>query len=236
MSLETRILAAIERGDTFEVERLRAEYRRGGITRYGGTCEVVSRTAKPSQRRAKRPAETYIVHEVPKLRADVTPSLTVRIGAGALDGILAELERSDGLLRTVETGGNVFGRQSGKTIELLYASGLGSDGKARRFENSVMVSLAEGHQHAKELQRIYQSDIRFIGGWHTHPIREPLPSATDRSEALVALDQLHALGYLGTTSWLDLILIPGRERWDIRGWATRRSDRGSYTEPIRVVD
>lgn len=237
MSLETRILKAIERGDTSEVERLRAEYRQSGVTRYyGGTATVVSRAAK----RPKRgPAGSSVVHEVPELRADVTASLTVKIGAGALDGIFAELERSGGLLHTVETGGNIFGERRGNVIELVWASGPGSDGKARRFENSVMVSLADGYQHAKELQRIYQRDVQFVGGYHTHPIHQPLPSATDRSEGLVALDQAHALG-TWTRYWIDLILMADKERgWSaplVRGWATRRTDLGAVTEPVRVVE
>ena len=163
----------------------------------------------------------------------------MRLGHGALQGIFAELERSEGLLHTVETGGNVFGRHSGKTIELIYASGPGSDGKARRLPDSVMVSLADGYQHAKELKRIYQDDgVSFLGGWHTHPIREPLPSTTDRSEGLAGLDQMHRLG-TWTTCWLDLILMPDAQRgWEapsVRGWATCRTDWGAVTEPVRVV-
>jgi integrative and conjugative element protein (TIGR02256 family) len=225
MSLETRILKAIERGDTAEVERLRAQYRRSGITRYGGTCEVVGRSRFSQERpRVSKPAKPRPApYPVPELRADATPTLTVRLGVGALNGISAELERSDGLLHTVETGGNLFGRHRGKTIELVHASGPGDDGEARRFENSVMVSLADGYRHAEELERIYQRDVSFLGGWHTHPIRQPLPSATDRSEGLAGLDQMHRLG-TWATCWLDLILMPDVQRgWDapsIRGWAT----------------
>jgi integrative and conjugative element protein (TIGR02256 family) len=245
MSLEARILTAIERGDTAEVERLRAQYRRSGVIRPGGTATVVQRSRPAVERPRivlyKKPAKPRPAkYPVPELRAEATPSLTVRLGAGALDGISAELERSHGLLHTVETGGNVFGRHRGNTIELVYASGPGSDGKARRFENSVMVSLADGYQHAKELKRIYQDDrVSFLGGWHTHPIREPLPSETDRSEGLAGLDQMHRLG-TWATCWLDLILMPNAHRgWEapsVRGWATRRTDWGAVTEPVLVVE
>jgi hypothetical protein len=123
------------------------------------------------------------LEEIPELRTETQSGFSVHLGNGALRGIMEEFQRSDWLFEHhVESGGNLFGRQRAGVLELLDASGPGSDGKARRFENSVMVSLSEGFAIAEELQRQRQDAlVIFCGGWHVHPIRDPRPSPTDRS-------------------------------------------------------
>jgi hypothetical protein len=57
----------------------------------------------------------------------------------------------------VEPGGNLFGIQRAGVLELVDASGPGSDEKARRFENSVLSRSAEGFEIAEELQRQFDN-------------------------------------------------------------------------------
>jgi proteasome lid subunit RPN8/RPN11 len=174
---------------------------------------------------------------VPELRADAPPSLTVRLRPGAVLGIEAELERSRGILGSHETGGNVFGRTRGGVLELIEASGPGEDGKARRFEDAVMISVSEGHAIAKELRRSYDDNlIGLVGGWHVHPRPVPEPSETDRENALVGLDDLvERDGWKAPQLWLDVILYPNGDGWDAAGWATRRlGEFGSVTEPAAI--
>src|SRR5204862_6886388 len=53
---------------------------------------------------------------------------------------------------------------------LLVASGPGQDGKPRRFENAVMVSVEEGEAAAEWAARSYDDSlVGVIGGWHCHP-------------------------------------------------------------------
>jgi proteasome lid subunit RPN8/RPN11 len=150
---------------------------------------------------------------------------------------LAELERSDGLLDCVESGGNLFGHRGLKHVELIHATGPGEDGKARRFEDAVRISTRGVQAQAHELERIYAADVVLAGGWHTHPRLVREPSETDRLQALSALDHLSALRW--APFWVDLILTPNREAgWrapSVHGWATRRTDWGAVTEPVRVV-
>jgi hypothetical protein len=75
--------------------------------------------------------------------------------AGALRAITAELDRSEGIPGSHETGGTLYGRVRRGVVELLDASGSGSDGRSRRFEDNVMVSVTEAHAFAEELRRIW---------------------------------------------------------------------------------
>jgi proteasome lid subunit RPN8/RPN11 len=150
---------------------------------------------------------------------------------------LGELERSDGLLDCVETGGNLFGHRGLRDVELIHATGPGEDGKARRFEDSVRISMRDAQAQSHELERIYGADVVLAGGWHTHPRLVREPSETDRSQALSALDHLSALRW--APYWLDLIVVPNAERgWDMPalvGWVTRRNEWGrAVTEPARI--
>jgi hypothetical protein len=233
-----------------KLERLQAEFRTSGtvIERPGGTATLMDRpgaisrtTVRPAPvSRAIAPDE---LDEVPVLRTEIKDGFSVHLGNGALRGIMEEFQRSDWLFEHhVESGGNLFGRQRAGVLELVDASGPGSDEKARRFESAVMVSLTEGFAIAEELQRQRQDAlVIFCGGWHVHPIRDPRPSPTDRSNALIGLDELERkLGWRAPARWVDLILTPDAARgWDApyaTAWATRRlGEFGSVTERVRVV-
>jgi hypothetical protein len=186
--------------------------------------------------------------EVPELRADAAPTLTVTLSRSALHEICDELNAigrallEDGL----ETGGSLIGRQVRRVLEVLDASGPASgpdDGSARRFIDGVRISSAPGYGIARDLARHF-SDARIVplGAWHSHPIRKPEPSGVDRRSALLALEQLEReLGWRAPNVWIDLIVTPGlREGFRsprVFGWATRRLPwSGAITEPVRVTE
>jgi hypothetical protein len=233
-----------------KLERLQAEYRSSGvmIERPGGTATLIepgaiSRTAAPPALEPRPATSPDVLDEVPALRTEMQSGFSVHLGNGALRGIMEELERSDFVLAggSHETGGNLYGCLRAGVLELLDASGPGSDGNARRFESSVMVSLTEGFAIGEELSRQHQNALLvFCGGFHTHPIRDATPSPTDRSNALIGLAQLERkLGWRAPSRWLDVILTPDAVRgWDApfaTAWATRRlGEFGSVTERVQI--
>jgi hypothetical protein len=149
-----------------------------------------------------------------------------------------ELERSDGILGSHETGGNLFGRLKAGALEVIDGSGPGSDGQPRRFESAVMVSLKEGHEIARELRRIWHDElIGLVGGWHVHPRVAREPSEADCENALLALDDLERRhGWRAPSAWVDVILYPNGDGWDAAGWATRRLrwSGQAITEPVTI--
>jgi hypothetical protein len=198
-------------------------------------------------RRPHRLAPEPQLRDVPELRADATPKLTVRLNEPALDEIRTELLR-DGLaiLSTVETGGNLIGRVRGDVVEVIDATGPEGapegDGEARRMRDAVRVSLRGGYGVAAELARAYDDrSIIFAGGWHSHPRPIPEPSPTDRVSAISSLEHLRGqLGYRAPEQWVDLILYPhdrdGMEAPRVAGWVTRYEDWSgrAVTEPCNV--
>jgi hypothetical protein len=199
-------------------------------------------------RRPRTRASQPVLRDVPELRVDAEPKLTVQLRERALDEIRAELLR-DGLaiLSTVETGGNLVGRAACNAVDVIDATGPESapegDGEARRMVDAVKVSLRGGYGVAAELAR--QSDdhsIIYCGGWHTHPRAIPEPSPTDRVSAISSLEHLREqLGYRAPEQWVDLILYPhdrdGMEAPRVAGWVTRYEDWSgrAVTEPCNVV-
>jgi hypothetical protein len=185
--------------------------------------------------------------EIPELRADATPQLTVEVCPGALRQIKAELGRaSHTMLECIETGGVLFAGQTRLgVLSLIDASGPGEfDGEARRLPDSVRISLRHGHEIAEELRRNWQDEnLGVVGSWHTHPIRDARPSETDRRGALLALDDLQEhRGWRAPRQWIDVIVHPDvRDGWEaprVVGWATRRLEwSGSgITEPVHLVE
>jgi hypothetical protein len=140
--LRTEIQAAQQRGDAAAVAKLQAEYRSSGIpvVRDGPVPQVrggsaprprpVRSVSKPAKR---KPATTSAI-ETPQLRADVEPKFEVELRPGALDGIIAELQRSDGLLDVCETGGTLIGTWTLKKFTVTHATApamTGSPGTSR---------------------------------------------------------------------------------------------------------
>jgi len=260
VTLEEQILAAhreLTRTGTEaardRLEDLQAKYRTRGhpIDRPGGTVALAEPEAPAPRVAPREPShDDAAAHpradqdqqrrEIPELRRDATPRVTVKLRPGALAGITEELNATGDIpLDCLETGGSCYGRLRDGALELLDASGPGSDEKARRFENAVMVSIAEAKEIEAELQRRWDDrTITACVGWHTHPADDPLPSATDRENALVALDQLRQRSWAAPSYWTDLIVrADSRDGWNnprVVAWVTRRVGDGAVTEPGRI--
>jgi hypothetical protein len=175
--------------------------------------------------------------EVPELRADAKPTLTVKLSSFGRRSIDQELSYSRDLLEDydAETGGYLFGSRDGGTW-LLSATRLGSSG--RRKPQAVQLGYDEAERMAHDI-RSSESDHRFLGRWHTHPyVNNSQPSTNDRANALAGL----AWRDLNPASFaVDLILTPDRERgWSrphFHAWVTRRNQCGTaVTEPATLND
>jgi hypothetical protein len=120
MNLKTRILNAIERSDTAEVERLRAEYRRSGITRYGGTCEVIERARAPQlgTLELRSLPDAYRVTLQERARDDLTNELSAWTSLLTSSGDV-ETGGFPGWLRARRRICNHHGQRSRKTLSAL---------------------------------------------------------------------------------------------------------------------
>ena len=88
---------------------------------------------------APKPAESW--RDIPILRADATPRVTVVLSRGALRGIREELDRARfSLGHGFETGGHLFSRECfGRRFEIVTASGL--EGEGRRHLGAVNLDI-----------------------------------------------------------------------------------------------
>jgi hypothetical protein len=107
----------------------------------------------------------------------------------------------------------------------------------------VKISAREGFDAADELERIWRDGSVTVGGWHTHPRPQRLPSTTDRESALQGIEwNIRERGFGAPRTWVDLILTADpREGWaapdvNVHGWVTYRNDASiPVTEPVKVV-
>ena len=205
------------------------------IVRVGPPPRLIERPRSTTSR-----SKATLEQEVPELRQDATPKVTIRLGRMALEAIRDEL-RADGRLiergsGRMETGGCLITEfaPGGRKVRVIAATWPG--GAGRGFDQ-VRISRALGEQVAA---RYGDSSIQMAGVWHTHPEHGAWgsqPSHADRANTLAFLDSAQLERFLPFS--VDLILSPERsgEMWHpvITGWITRRSDAGSpYTEPAIV--
>ena len=79
-----------------------------------------------------------------------------------------------------EAGGVLLGKRRGKHIEVVLAS---EPMPADRREQFFFERNVEGHlPFAKAAWRAGHFAVDYVGEWHTHPQRLPLPSSIDRAE------------------------------------------------------
>jgi integrative and conjugative element protein (TIGR02256 family) len=79
-----------------------------------------------------------------------------------------------------ENGGILLGKRRGKHIEVLFATEPMPTDKGAQFS---FVREAEGHAAAAHRAwRVGAQLVDYVGEWHTHPQRVPVPSGMDRAE------------------------------------------------------
>jgi integrative and conjugative element protein (TIGR02256 family) len=165
MSLESQIMEAISRGDTSEVERLRAEYRAAGITRYnGGTATVVERGSTGASQLGSM-----------ELRS-LPDAYRVTLRERAREDLIDELSAWTSLLGgsgDVETGGFLGGFERDGEFVITTASGPGK--LALRSRGSMEFDTDE----LRRFERTLPASSSLLGDWHLHPSGSPRPSRSD---------------------------------------------------------
>jgi len=73
-----------------------------------------------------------------------------------------------------EAGGQLFGRFEGTRIVISRATGPNATDFRTRFR-----FLPNRRTEKKEIEQMYTESLHFVGDWHTHPQRIPLPSNED---------------------------------------------------------
>jgi hypothetical protein len=254
--LERSILTAHASGDTRTLERLQAEYRSRsdvGVIRDGGpaptlvwpagrtrstttTRSATTQSWLTPEARAARIAE--ITDEVPELRTDAKPTITVSLTILARETIHDELAFSRRFMEQElgETGGWLFGSREGRKW-LVSATDLGP---GKRLSKSVLLNYGQARHEVYRATLNTGSEFssrKFLGCWHVHPlVNYTEPSSSDRRNALLGLEwnELHPADFA-----LDIIISPHTDRgWNspqFTAWATRR-DRwaGAITEPATI--
>lgn len=145
-----------------------------------------------------------------------------------------------------ESGGILLGKRRGKHLEVVVATEpMPTDrGSQYFFERE-----AEGHAEAAQLAwRAGDEMVDYVGEWHTHPQRVPIPSGIDRSEwqrlsagrsevtalvtVVVGTRQLHLelLNASGHTLLEPLSPSPLNSTLRRRLWVSKR-----LKEPIREI-
>ena len=76
--------------------------------------------------------------------------------------------------RSREAGGQLFARFGEKTIFVEKATGPRRSDRRSRWSFTPKRS-----EERKEILRFYNTDLHFVGDWHTHPERHPTPSPLD---------------------------------------------------------
>lgn len=74
-----------------------------------------------------------------------------------------------------EAGGLLFARLAPGAIEVLVATGPRSSDRRCRYSYR-----GDRNAEQREILEYYARDLHFVGSWHTHPERYPMPSRADR--------------------------------------------------------
>jgi hypothetical protein len=182
-------------------------------------------------------AQLHAEREVPELRPNAKPTVTVTLSTLARETIHDELAFSRRFIEQElgETGGWLFGTREGPKW-LLSATNLGA---GERRSKSVVISFEQA-RHETYRANLAGNGIwrKCLGTWHVHPvIGYTEPSGEDRKNALRLLEEDIELNRADFA--LDIIVSPHADRgWNspqFHAWATRR-DRwaGAITEPATI--
>jgi len=73
-----------------------------------------------------------------------------------------------------EAGGQLFATFSGQTIKVCLATGPRRQDRRRRFWFRPNRS-----QENREIKKLFDQGLHYVGDWHTHPESTPTPSGED---------------------------------------------------------
>lgn len=91
------------------------------------------------------------------------------------DGVLDHFDRHrQRTLRSTEAGGQLFARfNSRKTIVDLATGPRKSDRRSR------FTFFPNRYAERREIRRLFDAGLHYVGDWHTHPEHLPFPSRID---------------------------------------------------------
>lgn len=95
----------------------------------------------------------------------------ITFSAAAVEHMLANRQLRTG---DTEAGGQLFARLSGGRIDIEVATGPRLADRRSRFY------FAPSRIHERrEIRDLHRRGLHYVGDWHTHPQRVPVPSAVD---------------------------------------------------------
>ena len=121
---------------------------------------------------------------------DSSEGYQIRIAPKAWDEIFRLIDKSrEQVGPEIETGGLLFGERD-DALGIIWISDVIGPPRDSLARSDIFVCGIEGTL-AEHRRRITQSrgSIQYIGMWHTHPVSDPVPSATDLSGMKIMLDQ-----------------------------------------------
>lgn len=114
---------------------------------------------------------------------------------------------------SLEAGGQLFGTVSPDVVSITHASSPSLRDLRTRYSFQSSAQLAQ-----RRIRRFAVHGIHYLGEWHTHPQRFPLPSHTDRR----AMESLHKLSKLSVT---EMILVIVSSTDNVCSWYVESSNQ-----------
>lgn len=114
--------------------------------------------------------------------------------------------------------------------------GLIEPGEQLRHQHAVLRRRQRLDDRREQVVREFEvsvaSRLLRAGDWHSHPVRDPIPSDADLAAWARHSEEAGVLPYAG------VIVTPGEVGWmspEFHGWITREDDRGLLVcEPGRI--
>jgi proteasome lid subunit RPN8/RPN11 len=204
-----------------------------------------SRSFEPSARVASRKPAWHLrssepaarkhgpsAHEVPELQ-ETGSGFRVKLNATVCKAmeqeVLQTLWQFDS--QEVETGGWLYALYApdDDRVTIAHASGPGHNGK----HGGGWTRLSDPSEVEEAFDdALAQARLVRVGDWHSHPVRDSIPSDADLAKWARHSDEAGVLPYSG------VIVTPGEVGWmspEFHGWITREDDRGLLVcEPGRI--
>ena len=127
-----------------------------------------------------------------------------------------------------EAGGQLFARFDGDTIQIERATGPRPSDR-----RSLMTFVPNRLAERREIKRLFNEGLHYVGDWHTHPEARPSPSQTDidsfremfrKSRHKLASFVVVIVGTLAPPEGLFVALCDGSEFRELRAqWACHKS-------------
>lgn len=145
----------------------------------------------------------------------------VRISPNAIKEIDACISRSVRINgNKVETGGLLFGKRD-DSLKVVWVSEVIGPPSDSISSEIIFICGVEGTVKIHNTKKLNSGgEVGYIGMWHTHPFKLPLPSEID----LAGMEKILTLGPQPPSKNLLLIIGTGNEKREIGAFVFKRSD------------